>query len=63
MRGGFAMTVRAPVDVLAIVLGLLLLLIVVVVGAILTLAYRNSRPGFRYFAAEMATSEAKRLAQ
>jgi hypothetical protein len=63
MGGGFAMTVRAPVDVLAIVLGLLLLLIVVVVGAILTLAYRNSRPGFRYFDAEMATSEAKRLAQ
>ena len=57
------MTVRAPVDVLAIVLGLLLLLIVVVVGAILTLAYRNSRPGFRYFAAEMVTSEAKHLAQ
>ena len=55
LGGGFMMTVRSPLDVLAIVFGLLLLVIVVIVGAILALAYRNSRRGFSYFAAEMAT--------
>ena len=49
------MTVRSPVGVLAIVFGLLLLVIVVIVGAILALAHRNSRRSFSYFAAEMAT--------
>ena len=49
------MTVRSPLDVLGIVFGLLLLVIVVIVGAVLAFAYRNSRRSFSYFAAEMAT--------
>jgi hypothetical protein len=50
MGGGFAMTVRSPLDVLAIVLGLLLLVIIVVVGAIVDVACRSRRPGFSFFA-------------
>jgi hypothetical protein len=44
------MTVRSPLDVLAIVLGLLLLAIIVLVGAIVDLAYRGRRSGSGYFA-------------
>jgi hypothetical protein len=44
------MTVRSPLDVLAIVLGLLLLVIIVVVGAIVDLAYRGRRSSTGYFA-------------
>jgi hypothetical protein len=46
------MTVRSPLDGLAIVLGLLLLLIIVVFGAIIDLAYRGRRSGFGCFAGE-----------
>jgi hypothetical protein len=46
------MTVRSPLDVLAIVLGLLLLVIIVVVGAIVDVAYRGRRSGSSYFAGE-----------
>jgi hypothetical protein len=44
------MTVRSPLDVLAIVLGVLLLVIIVVLGAIVDVAYRSRRPGFSFFA-------------
>jgi hypothetical protein len=59
MRGGFAMTVRSPLDVLAIVLGLLLLVIIVIFGAIVDAAYRGRRSGSSYFASEMTTPRAK----
>ena len=45
------MTVRSPLDVLAIVLGLLLLVIIVIFGAIVDAAYRGRRyhaPGQRF---------------
>jgi hypothetical protein len=49
------MTVRSPLDVLAIVLGLLLLVIIVVVGSIVDLAYRGRRSGSGYFASGTTT--------
>lgn len=42
--------VRSPFDLLAIVLGLLLLVIIVSFGAIVDLAYRGRRSGTGYFA-------------
>lgn len=53
------MTVRSPLDVLAIVLGLLLLVIIVIFGAIVDAAYRGRRSGSSYFASEMTTPRAK----
>ena len=41
---------RSPFDLLAIVLGLLLLVIIVSFGAIVDLAYRGRRSGTGYFA-------------
>ncbi len=49
------MTVRSPLVVLAIVLGLLLLVIIVVVGAIVDVTYRNRRSGYSYFAPRLTT--------
>jgi hypothetical protein len=53
------MTVRSPLDVLAIVLGLLLLVIIVVFGAIVDVTYRGRRSGFGYFACGMTTPQGR----
>jgi hypothetical protein len=52
-----AMTVRSPLDVLAIVLGLSLLVIIVVFGAIVDVTYRGRRSGSGYFAGETAPQD------
>jgi hypothetical protein len=50
VRSAFTVSLWSAFTVPAVVLGLALLVIVFVLGAILALAYRNSRPGFSYFA-------------
>jgi hypothetical protein len=57
--GGFAMTLRSPIDVLAIVLALMLLAIIVVLGAIVDVAYRSRRPGFGFFPDGTTTPQIK----
>ena len=53
------MTLRSPLDLLAIILGLLLLAIIVLVGAIVDLAYRGRRSSPSYFTSGMTPPQAE----
>jgi hypothetical protein len=53
------MTLRSPIDVLAIVVALMLLAIIVVLGAIVDVAYRSRRPGFGFFPDGTTTPQIK----
>ncbi len=44
------MSVRSPLYALAFVFGLVLLILIVSLGAIFAITFRNRRPGFSYFA-------------
>jgi ABC-type nickel/cobalt efflux system permease component RcnA len=44
------MSVRSPLYVLAFVFGLALLILIVSLGAIVAISFRNRGPGFSYFA-------------
>ena len=47
------MSVRSPIYVLAFVLDLALLILIISLGAIIAISFRNLRSGFNYFAGGM----------
>jgi hypothetical protein len=47
------MSVRSPLDVLAFVFGLALLILIISLGAIVAISFRNRGSGFSYFAGGM----------
>ena len=53
------MGVRSTLHVLALIIGLAVLFVVLVFGAIVVLVYRDRLAGFSYFAGGMTTSKSR----